>query len=191
MGGASLHLTPRRSALMRVIAGSLKGRKLQAPPPEDFRVRPTADRAREALFSILGRWPQGPFVDLFAGTGAVGIEAFSRGFGPVVCVEKDSVALRCLEANTRGTAVAILRQDALRLGPESFRGQAVLFGDPPYDRAVEAFERLAQSLRHWILPEGLLVWETDRASVLPVAQGWALIEHRDYGAARFHLLGPT
>ena len=176
---------------MRVISGSIKGRKLQAPPPEDLRVRPTSDRAREALFSILERWPKGPFLDVFAGTGAVGLEAFSRGFHPVVCVEKDPVALRCLDINTRGTAVGILRQDALRLKSDAFRDQVVIFGDPPYDRSVDAFQQLAPALRSWVHPEGLLVWETDRATELPEAQGWSLLERREYGAARFHLLEPV
>lgn len=173
---------------MRIIAGTLKGRKLQAPPQDDLRVRPTADRAREALFSILERWPKGPFLDLFAGTGAVGLEAHSRGFGPVVCVERDPVALRCLEANLRGTPVQLLRKDALRLTSEAFRDQAVVFGDPPYEKAVEAFAQMAGILRQWVRPEGLLVWETDRKGLLPPAPGWTLREHRDYGAARFHFL---
>ena len=84
---------------MRVIAGSLKGRRLQAPA--DLTVRPTADRAREALFSILQRWPPGPFLDLFAGSGAVALEALSRGYGPVACVERDPRALACIRANAR------------------------------------------------------------------------------------------
>ena len=176
---------------MRVIAGTLKGRKLQAPPPEDLRVRPTADRAREALFSILERWPKGAFVDLFAGTGAVALEALSRGFGPVACVEQEPVALRCLAANLRGSEIQVLKQDALRLGPKAFAHQAVIFGDPPYDQAVRAFERLAPALRSWVNPDGLLVWETDRNAVLPETRGWALLEQRDYGAARFHLMEPV
>lgn len=176
---------------MRVIAGSLKGRRLQAPPPDDLRVRPTSDRAREALFSILERWSKGPFVDVFAGTGAVGVEAHSRGYEPVACVEKDPVALRCLDANIRGTAIQVLRQDALRLNAAAFRDQSVIFGDPPYDRAVDAFQRMAPILRAWVRPEGLLVWETDRGSELPQAPGWRLLECRDYGAARFHLLEPV
>lgn len=175
---------------MRVIAGTLKGRKLMAPPPGNLQVRPTSDRAREALFSILQRWPQGGFVDAFSGTGAVGIEAYSRGFDPVVCVEKEPEALRCLEANLRGTKVRLLRQDALALGAQAFKSQAVVFADPPYHQAVRAFTQLAPVMRAWLRPGGLLVWETDRESVLPEAAGWTLLEHRDYGAARFHLLEP-
>jgi len=82
---------------MRVVAGTLKGRRLVAPPPGDLRVRPTSDRAREALFSILQRWPQGPFLDLCAGTGAVGLEAHSRGYAPVVCLEAAEPGWTCLQ----------------------------------------------------------------------------------------------
>lgn len=176
---------------MRVIAGTLKGKKLLAPPPPEMGVRPTADRAREALFSILEGWPKGPFVDIFAGTGAVGLEAYSRGFLPVVCVEREPLALRCLDANIRGTEVQILRQDAFRLGAKTFNNLAVIFGDPPYDQALQAFERLAPDLRSWVRSDGLLVWETDRKAVLSASAGWALRACRDYGAARFHLLEPV
>ena len=176
---------------MRVIAGTLKGRKVQAPPAEEHGVRPTSDRAREALFSLLERWPKGAFVDLFAGTGAVALEALSRGFTPVACVEKEALALRCLNVNLKGTTIQLHRVDALRLGPTAFAAQAVIFGDPPYDQAVQAFELLAPALRTWIKADGLLVWETDRKAALPEAKGWALLEQRDYGAARFHLLEPV
>ena len=130
-----LHLGRRADALgrwLRIIAGTLKGRRLQAPRG-DLAVRPTADRAREALFSILQRWPQGPFLDLFAGTGAVALEAWSRGYGPVACVERDPAALACLKANARGTGLRVLARDAQRLPADAFPPQAVVFADPPYE----------------------------------------------------------
>ncbi len=175
---------------MRVIAGTLKGRRLLSPPEGDTRVRPTSDRAREALFSILEKWPKGPCLDLFAGTGAVGLEAFSRGWDPVACVEKEPVALRCLEANLRGTPVRLVKGDALRLKADAFRDQALVFADPPYAAAAEAFQRLAPRLRDWTAPEGVLVWETDVRTELAAAAGWSLADRRDYGAARFHFLRP-
>ncbi|HJU84314.1 MAG TPA: RsmD family RNA methyltransferase [Holophagaceae bacterium] len=171
---------------MRIIAGSLKGRRLAAPPEGDLRVRPTSDRAREALFSILQRWPQGPFLDLFAGTGAVGLEAFSRGFEPVVCVEQGEPAWGCLEKNLRGTMVRGLRKDASRLPADTFPPQAVVFLDPPYEMAEALWSALAERLRLWTSPEGVLVFETDRRTRLPEAAGWTLADLRDYGANRFH-----
>lgn len=172
---------------MRVIAGTLRGRILQAPKAGDRVIRPTADRAREALFSILQRWDQGPFVDLFAGTGAVGLEAYSRGYGPVVCVESEPVALGCLAKNLRGTPVSVLAQNALRLLPEAFAGQAVVFCDPPYEDTLEAWAALTPRIPAWLTATGVLVWEAGQATQLPPAPGLVLLESRRYGAAVFHL----
>lgn len=175
---------------MRVIAGSLKGRRLEAPEDGDQRVRPTSDRAREALFSILQRWPQGAFLDLFSGTGAVAVEAFSRGYGPVTAVEKGEPGWSCLQRNLKGTEVRALRRDALSLKPDAFRSQAVIFADPPYAEAADAWQALAERLRGWLDPGGLLVWETDSGLDLPSAPGWRLEAMRDYGRVKFHLLSP-
>ena len=170
---------------MRIIAGALKGRRLQAP--EGAEVRPTADRAREALFSILQKYPQGPFLDLFAGSGAVGLEAHSRGYGPVVCVERDARALACLRANVRDAPVRILAQDVLRLGPAAFPEQAVVFADPPYDAAQGAWAALAPVLPGWLRPGGILVFETRAGAALVPPPGLEPVEVRRYGAAEFHL----
>ena len=176
---------------MRIIAGTLKGRRLVAPPPGDLRVRPTADRAREALFSILQRWPSGPFLDLCAGTGAVGLEAHSRGYAPVTCVEASEPGWSCLLRNAAGTGVITLRTDLKRLGADAFRDQAVLFLDPPYDQAEALWSRMAGCLRSWAAPGGVLVVETDRRTELELQTGWDLAETREYGAARFHLWTPA
>lgn len=171
---------------MRIIAGRLKGRRLQQPPPGDLAIRPTSDRAREALFSILEAWPKGPFVDLFAGTGAVGLEAWSRGFGPVACVERDPKAWALAQANVRGTEVRVLRGDARRLGPGDFSGLAVLFGDPPYAEAAGALDAVAPNLETWMDPEGLLIWEAAEGAELADPPGWERFDQRRYGAACFH-----
>jgi 16S rRNA (guanine966-N2)-methyltransferase len=175
---------------MRVIAGTLKGRRLESPPGTDLRVRPTSDRAREALFSILQRWPQGAFLDLFSGTGAVALEATSRGYSPVTAVEQGEPGWSCIQRNLRGTQAGALRKDALALAAEAFRGQAVIFADPPYAEAIRAWEALAARLQGWLEPGGILVWETDSSLDLPLAPGWRLEGVRDYGRVRFHLLEP-
>lgn len=175
---------------MRVIAGSLKGRRLEAPPETDLRVRPTSDRAREALFSILQRWPQGAFLDLFSGTGAVALEAFSRGYGPVTAVEKGEPGWGCLSKNLRGTGVAAVKADALALKADRFAGLAIVFADPPYAEAATAWNALAARVKGWLDPGGLVVWETDSEVDLPAAEGWELESVRDYGKARFHFLIP-
>lgn len=173
---------------MRIIAGSIKGRRLQAPPEGDARIRPTSDRAREALFSILQAWPQGSFLDLFAGTGAVGLEAWSRGYSPVTCVEKDGAACGLALANARGTGLRVLRQDVLRLGADAFRDLNLVFADPPYGDSGELFQRLAPRIRGWMTPGGILVWEAEQREELPPAAGWNEFDARRYGAARFHFL---
>ena len=168
-----------------MIAGSLKGRRLQAP--EDLAVRPTADRAREALFSILQRWPRGPFLDLFAGTGAVALEAWSRGYGPVAGVERDPKALACLKPNARGTDLLVLAKDVQRLPKDAFPPQAVVFADPPYEASAELWRAMAPRIKDWLLPDGVLVWEAGHPTELPAMAGLELVESRRYGAAVFHL----
>ena len=172
---------------MRIIAGSLKGRRLVAPPEGNLQVRPTSDRAREALFSILQRWPTGPFLDLFSGTGAVALEAYSRGYGPVTAVEQGEPGWSCLRQNSRDAKVQAHRSDVLTLRADAFPKQAVIFADPPYARAVEVWEALGPRLQGWLEPGGILVWETGSDVDLPPLRGWRELEVRDYGRVRFHL----
>jgi len=174
-----------------VIAGTLRGRRLVSPDPGDLRIRPTADRAREALFSILQRWPRGAFLELFGGTGAVAVEAWSRGYAPVTCVEQAPTAFPLLEANTRGTSISVLRKDVRRLAADQFADVAVLFADPPYEEAGALWQELAPRLRRWMAPEAVLVWETDAKTDLPTVPGWEEMDVRRYGAARFHFFGPV
>ena len=172
---------------MRVIGGSLRGRLLKTPPAWDPTVRPTADRGREALFSILQRWPQGPFLDLFSGTGAVGLEAWSRGYAPVTCIEQDDTALACIKANARGTEIEILPRDATRLSGNAFPGQAVIFADPPYEATLEAWAALAPRMKGWLASDGVLVWEAGHPLELPPHKDLELLELRRYGQAVFHI----
>jgi len=175
---------------VRIIAGTLKGRRLAAPEGSRA-VRPTADRAREALFSILQRWPAGPFLDLYAGTGAVGLEALSRGYGPVTLVEKAPEALACLRANARGAEVRILAQDARRLAADAFRDLAVAFADPPYETSLEAWAQLGPRFAEWLGQDGILVFEVAAGTALPPVAGLEELETRRYGAAEFHILRPA
>jgi len=171
---------------MRIIAGSLKGRRLEGPAKGELDVRPTADRAREALFSLLQAWPIGSFVDLFSGTGAVALEAHSRGYGPVTCIEAKPQAF-LLKNLSRG-GVNLMFQDVLKLGPETFAEVAVIFSDPPYERSGELWGKLAAQIRPWMAEGGVLVWETDEITDLALQPGWEPVETRRYGTARFHFL---
>lgn len=127
-----------RQALMRVIAGSQKGRRLI--PPRGSGVRPTADRVKEALFSILGERTIGArFLDLYAGTGAIGIEALSRGATRATFVEPDQASLRVLRANLDRCGMATFAdvrprtvEAFLRRPRQPDSVYDIIFADPPY-----------------------------------------------------------
>lgn len=136
---------------MRVLAGELKGQRLTTPRGPT--TRPTADRVRIACLDTLMPHLYGPFLDLFSGSGAVGIEALSRGAPSAVFVEQDAAALRALRDNIERLHLAdrtrVVRSDAARAVDELARREArfsVVFVDPPYDspRAEPALAALAQ-----------------------------------------------
>jgi 16S rRNA (guanine966-N2)-methyltransferase len=129
---------------MRVIAGTYRRRLLQCVP--GFDVRPTPDRLREALFNILApRIGGATFIDAYAGTGAVGIEALSRGARQVTFLERDPAALACLRQNLAaldiGGEAVVLKGSATRL--LTTRGADIVFLDPPYERRNEYSDALA------------------------------------------------
>ena len=141
------------SRTMRIVAGTYRGRRLAAPRGRD--VRPTADRVREALFSILGSVEGEDVLDLFAGTGALGLEALSRGARSATFVEIDRQAHEVVRRNIDATItdgedqVELIKGDATRvvrslaLVQERFD---LVFFDPPYDRTAELVEELRESL---------------------------------------------
>ena len=178
---------------MRIIGGRHRGRTLRAPPGEA--VRPTSDRAREALFNILERGEPpvrgARFLDLFAGTGAVALEALSRGAARAVLVENDAAALAALRTNLERageTANArVLRRDATSLGraPEPFD---LAFLDPPYGGGL-AGPALDSALRGgWLAPGGRAVVELAAKEPLSPPPGLAIEDERRYGAARMVFL---
>lgn len=172
---------------MRIISGIIKGRLLKGPASENTTTRPTSDRAREALFSILQKYPKGSFLDLFAGTGAIAIEAWSRGYSPVTCIESNTAALSCIKINTKNTEVKLLAKDIRNLSNHAFSNQAVVFSDPPYEFSSKYWITMAPIIKNWLLPEsGVLVWETDRFTDLQDIDGLKKIEARNYGNNKFH-----
>jgi 16S rRNA (guanine966-N2)-methyltransferase len=177
---------------MRIIAGSWRGRALLTP--KDRAIRPTSDRAREALFGILehGQPPVrgARFLDLFCGTGAVGLEAASRGAAEVVLVDRHAAALALARANLARLGappnVSVLAADAARLGPAR-RAYDLVFLDPPY-RSGLATPTLAGLLDGWLAPVAGIVVELAAKDSLEVPDGYALEQERRYGAARFMFL---
>lgn len=175
---------------MRIIAGRLKGRRLKAPP--GLAVRPTSDRVRENLFNILGVQVEGSsFLDLYAGTGAIGLEALSRGARRIVWVDNNPVSLRILDQNRRSCGVAETGEvitgnlpDALYQVAGSFD---LVFVDPPY-----AFDGVEALLGHaaWeriVHSESLLVLERDIRHSPPTRAGlWVQYRTVHYGETALH-----
>lgn len=177
---------------MRIIAGKFKGTQLVAPEGKD--TRPTADRARESLFNILehGKYSRvlrgARVVDVFAGTGALGLEALSRGAAIVSFFERDSNALRALYANitkTRSDEICqVYKSDALN--PQSTgRPYDVLFFDPPYyqDLTTQSVANFVE--QGWIGADSLSVIQVHPKDEFIAPEGFEVVDERKYGAARF------
>ena len=183
---------------MRVVGGRLRGRNLAAPASRE--IRPTADRLRESLFNILVHAYENPVedarvLDLFAGTGALGIEAISRGAGFALFVDNGAEARALLrntvEALGLGGVTKVFRRDATNLGPahpvEPF---SLVFLDPPYGKGLA--EKALASLRDggWLTKEALLVVEEAKAATLTTPEGFVELERRAYDDTEFVFLKP-
>jgi len=167
---------------MRVVAGEFKGRRLAAP--RGARTRPTADRVREALFSMLGDVAGARVLDLYAGSGALGIEALSRGAASAVFVERDAQAVAAIERNLEPLDVdaSVERADAVRwLGRAEGRFDLV-FCDPPYDVASRLAGPLAERLPGLTAEDARIVTESDKRN--PLELPFPLIVERSYGDTR-------
>lgn len=179
---------------MRIVAGSLKGRTIQAP--EGKQTRPTTDRVREAVFNLLAHNPDLPdvqdarVIDLFAGSGALGFEALSRGASFCLFVEIAAGARGIIRSNIEAFQLfgntRIHRRSAVDLGPkpngvgEPFN---LVFLDPPYGQELvgPALRQLVQG--NWIEPGALAVIETPQDES-PEAADWVQLDQRDYGETR-------
>jgi 16S rRNA (guanine966-N2)-methyltransferase len=168
---------------VRVVAGQYRGRRLQAP--RGTSVRPTSDRVREALFSILGDIAGLRVLDLFAGSGALAIEALSRGAASATLVEDDRAAVDAIRANLAPLEDAnaqVVRADALAwLGGQ--RGPYdLVFLDPPYSSAGKLAQPLSQRLPAALSPNSLIVSESDKRE--PLTLDFPLEDERTYGHTR-------
>jgi 16S rRNA (guanine966-N2)-methyltransferase len=177
---------------MRVVAGAWGGRRLEAPP--GAATRPTSDRVREALFSILGLRVVGARVlDLFAGSGALGIEALSRGAASAEFVDAQAAAVRVVRANLErlGAEGRVHRSDAVQWLRAASRAGAqydLVFLDPPYRLAERLGQGLADGLPAVLAPRAVVVAESDRRA--PLALGLPLQDERRYGDTLIRLHGP-
>jgi 16S rRNA (guanine(966)-N(2))-methyltransferase RsmD len=176
---------------MRVIAGIYGGRRLQTPAGLD--TRPTSDRVREALFSILGERVQGARVlDLFAGSGALAIEALSRGAAEATVVDSAPPAIRAIKTNLEALEAdaTVVRAEARRfLGGASRSGRSydLVFLDPPYRLAATLGRDLSAALAAVVAPGGTVVAESDRRAPLEV--DLPLEDERRYGDTLIRIHG--
>jgi 16S rRNA (guanine966-N2)-methyltransferase len=167
---------------MRVVAGTAKGRRLITPAGHD--VRPTTDRVREAVFNALtslGAVEEAVVLDLFAGSGALAIEALSRGAASAVLVERDRTALGAIAQNLATAGVAD-RAEIVTTAAETYLDRPagtfdLVLVDPPY--AYGPWRALLDSIRPWVAVGGLVVIESDREVELP--PGWHVERGKRYG----------
>jgi 16S rRNA (guanine966-N2)-methyltransferase len=178
---------------MRIIAGRWRSRPLEAPAGAT--TRPTADRARETLFSMLtsrlGSFEGLTVLDLFAGSGALALEALSRGGARAFLAERDQPARRAIEGNIAklGADARLIAYDATALPPVQAPAD-LIFLDPPYGEGL-AEKALASALAMgWVAPHSWISVETARGEVLDVP-GFAVEATRGVGKAELHLLRPT
>ena len=171
---------------MRIIAGTHRGARIAAP--KGAATRPTGDRVREAAFNLIGPVDGATVLDLFAGSGALGLEALSRGAASVTFVEADRAACRTISDNLaklKLTGARITCADAVWTLRQETRAYELVLVDPPYEDWAELEPRLAEHLPRVLAPDGLLVVETgarDEPS-LPLR----LRTSRRYGSARLSL----
>lgn len=183
---------------MRVISGDYRGRNLRAP--SHHATRPTSDRTREALFSILAARAENFFhnkrvIDIFAGSGALGLEAISRGAAYAVFVETDTAARGAIRDNITTLAVEgqskIYRRDARHLGhlPANL-GEPfdLVFMDPPYDKGLAApvLQELLDG--HWLTPDALIVVEESRRADVTIPPQLLCDDQRVYGDTQISFL---
>jgi 16S rRNA (guanine966-N2)-methyltransferase len=177
---------------MRIIAGEWRGRKLTAP--ESAAIRPTSDRVRESIFSILhsrldGDWHGLRVADFCAGTGAMGLEALSRGAVHCTFFEKDAVAARLVEQNIAAfktnTRTTLLRADVTKL-PRATMPVGLIFFDPPYGQAIVAEALMSAAAQGWAEANTLCVVEQSAGTEI-TAPGWSCDDIRRYGKTQIML----
>ncbi|MGQ0567038.1 MAG: 16S rRNA (guanine(966)-N(2))-methyltransferase RsmD [Gemmobacter sp.] len=175
---------------MRIIGGALRGTHLAPVGDGDpaAHLRPTSDRVREAVFNLLLNSQHFPIegarvLDLFAGTGALGLEALSRGAARATFVDDGKAALALLRRNVgicrAGEATDILRLDATRLGANRGAAHDLIFLDPPYGRSLGEAALASAMAGGWLAPGAVVVWE--EGSPPPLPTGFAMLDLRRYG----------
>ena len=175
---------------MRIIAGRAKGRRLIAPP--GLHTRPTASRVREALFSvIMPRLAGAKVLDAFAGSGALGLEALSRGAKTATFIEEDAAALKVLRRNVencRLIGAKIIPGDALRFLRQAGEPYDIIFLDPPYRSAILAQALTALLESNTLATDALITAEIAATEEFHPPPGLNIIKHSHYGQTALYYL---
>jgi 16S rRNA (guanine966-N2)-methyltransferase len=181
---------------MRIVGGRLRGRVLAAP--RSHAIRPTADRLRESLFNIVVHAYDNPVdgarvLDLFAGTGALGLEALSRGASFALFVDDGAEARALLRENVTtlglGGTSRIFRRDATKLGPaHPLEPFSLIFLDPPYSRGLAEQALTSARAGGWLTPDALVVVEESAAAGFKLPAGFVESERRRYDDTQFIIL---
>ncbi len=185
---------------MRIVGGRFRGRRLESPA--DRAIRPTSDRVRQALFDHLahgaydapeGAMPRGARVlDAFCGTGALGLEALSRGARRLTLIDRSATAIELARRNARGferedDEILILRRDTIRPG-RAPGPHDLAFLDPPYGEGLVLPALAALAADGWLAPDALVVVETGAKDAWTPPEGFAVRDERGHGAARITIL---
>jgi 16S rRNA (guanine966-N2)-methyltransferase len=185
---------------MRIVGGQFRAKTLASPP--GLSTRPTSDRARQAVFNILEHASWRPFIlpenaavlDVFAGTGALGLESLSRGAAEAVFIEQSPEALKVLRQNIDsmkiGAKTQVLRADAMRppLRPAALAPRNLVFLDPPYGKNMGYAALNALVAKDWLAPNAVCVMEMSRKQPEPLPEGFTLADTRHYGVAEVRFL---
>ena len=180
---------PGGKGVLRIIGGTWRSRRLSFPGCPGL--RPTPDRVRETLFNWLQPWlPGASCLDLFAGSGALGLESLSRGAGQVVLVEQDGAAVSALRANLallEARAAEVVQADARVYLQGPARPYDIVFLDPPYASGLlaECCARLASG--GWVRQQGLIYLEAAADETLPLPVTWTLLRSKRAGQVGYHL----
>lgn len=180
-----------QSRVLRIIGGIWRGRRLRFPPQEE--IRPTPDRVRETLFNWLGPRVVGArCLDLFAGSGALGLEALSRGAAKVIFVERDGVAVRELRARLAEWGAVggeVEHLDAVRFLGSPARPFEIVFLDPPFASGLLTQVATRLENEHWLSADARIYVETDADTGLPALPAtWQITKTKQAGAVGYHLL---
>ena len=185
---------------MRIVAGRNRGRAIEAPA--GLAIRPTADRARQAVFDVLMHSPDVPpllldgavVLDAFAGTGAMGLEALSRGAASCYFLDGDARAIACIRANAQrlndAARAKVIKADMLA-PPQAPASATLAFLDPPYGKQLCAPALHALAAKGWLGPGAIVVVEQDGSEELEGIAGFAAFDRRRYGRAAFVFLRHT